>query len=265
MQHIARKRFGQHFLHDRNIIAEIIDAIEIQTTDFVVEIGPGLGALTEPLLKKLLHLHVIELDRDLAALLRERHTPARLTVHEQDALKFDLATLGNNIRLVGNLPYNISTPLLFHFAQFLAQLRDGHFMLQLEVVERMVAAPSSPSYGRLSVMLQLDFDMELLLHIPPEAFTPPPKVESAIVRMLPIRDKRHGLVDRVLFEKVVARAFTQRRKTLRNSLSAFLAPEDFRKLEIDSILRAENLSVQDYIKITNCLALRGNASAALGA
>ena len=262
MQHIARKRFGQHFLHDRHVIAEIIAAIEIQTTDLVVEIGPGLGALTEPLLKKLPHLHVIELDRDLAAYLRERHAPPRLTVHEQDALKFDLTTLGNDIRLVGNLPYNISTPLLFHFAHFLEQLRDGHFMLQLEVVERMVAAPGSSSYGRLSVMLQVDFDMDLLLHIPPDAFTPPPKVDSAIVRMLPIRDKRYGLVDRALFEKVVARAFTQRRKTLRNSLSAFLTPQDFRTLEIDSILRAENLGVEDYVKITNYLALRGNGSVA---
>ena len=264
MRHIPRKRFGQHFLHDRQVIADIIVAIEIQASDLVVEIGPGLGALTEPLLKRLPHLHVIELDRDLAARLRECHAPGRLSVHEHDALKFDLRTLGNDIRLVGNLPYNISTPLLFHFAQFLEHLRDGHFMLQQEVVERMIAAPSTPSYGRLSVMLQLDFEMQQLLHIPPEAFTPPPKVESAIVRMVPIRDGRFRVSDRKVFEQVVARAFTQRRKTLRNSLSAFLSGDDFLSLNLNPMLRAENLAVADYINIANHGALRGISRAAPG-
>ena len=258
MQHIPRKRFGQHFLHERGVIAKIIDALALHADDRVVEIGPGLGALTDHLSPRLNHLHVVELDRDLAAWLRERYSREQLTVHEGDALAFDFASLGDNIRLVGNLPYNISTPLLFHFAAFRDRLRDGHFMLQREVVERMAASPSTPAYGRLSVMLQLDFEMELLFRIAPGAFNPPPKVESAIVRMTPLVKRPFELQDRELFGQIVSRAFTQRRKTLRNSLRTFLSPADFASIAIDPMARAENLAVADYANISNYVARRGN-------
>jgi 16S rRNA (adenine1518-N6/adenine1519-N6)-dimethyltransferase len=263
LQHIPRKRFGQHFLHERGVIDKIMDALELRDDDLVVEIGPGLGALTEPLSRQLKHLHVVELDRDLAARLRERYAAQAVTVHEGDALEFDFAPLGSSLRLVGNLPYNISTPLLFHFAAFRDQLRDGHFMLQREVVERMAAAPSSPEYGRLSVMLQLDFEMQSLFRIAPGAFTPPPKVESAIVRMTPLSRQAFELNDRELFGKIVSRAFTQRRKTLRNSLRDFLTLGDFETIDIDPMARAENLGVADYAKISNHISLRGNTHAAV--
>ena len=265
MQHIPRKRFGQHFLHERGVITRIVDELDLHANDLVVEIGPGLGALTDYLLPKLDHLHVVELDRDLAKLLRERYPAEKLTVHEGDALEFDFSRLGKPIRLVGNLPYNISTPLLFHFAKFCDLLHDGHFMLQREVVDRMVAAPSTAAYGRLSVSLQLDFEMESLFRIGPGAFTPPPKVESAIVRIIPLRVKPFDLRDRDLFAAIVNRAFTQRRKTLRNSLKDYLSPEDFAGVDIDPMARAENLSVTDYARISSWIALRGNTRAGLQA
>ena len=232
----------------------IIDEIDLRADDHVVEIGPGLGALTDFLLPKLNHLDVVEIDRDLAKLLRERYPPEKLTVHEGDALEFDFSKIGEPIRLVGNLPYNISTPLLFHVAKFREQLRDGHFMLQREVVDRMVAAPSTPAYGRLSVSLQLDFEMESLFCIGPGAFTPPPKVESAIVRLTPLPENRFELRDRELFSAVVSRAFTQRRKTLRNSLRDYLSPDDFVTIDIDPMARAENLGVAEYVRIANLVA-----------
>ena len=265
MQHIPRKRFGQHFLHERGVITRIVDELDLHANDLVVEIGPGLGALTDYLLPKLDHLHVVELDRDLAKLLRERYPAEKLTVHEGDALEFDFSRLGKPIRLVGNLPYNISTPLLFHFAKFCDLLHDGHFMLQREVVDRMVAAPSTAAYGRLSVSLQLDFEMESLFRIGPGAFTPQPKVESAIVRIIPLRVKPFDLRDRDLFAAIVNRAFTQRRKTLRNSLKDYLSPEDFAGVDIDPMARAENLSVTDYARISSWIALRGNTRADLQA
>ena len=265
MQHIPRKRFGQHFLHERGVITRIVDELDLQTNDLVVEIGPGLGALTDYLLPKLDHLHVVELDRDLAKLLRERYAADKLTVHEGDALEFDFAQFGQALRLVGNLPYNISTPLLFHFAKFRGLLRDGHFMLQREVVDRMVAAPSSAAYGRLSVSLQLDFEMKSLFRIGPGAFTPAPKVESAIVRLIPLRVKPFDLLDRDLFAAIVSRAFTQRRKTLRNSLRDYLSPEDFAVVDIDPMARAENLGVADYVRISNMVALRASTRADLQA
>ena len=265
MHHIPRKRFGQHFLHERGVITRIVDELELQADDRVVEIGPGLGALTDFLLPKLDHLHVVEVDRDLAKLLRERYAADKLTVHEADALEFDFGQFGASIRLVGNLPYNISTPLLFHFAKFRELLRDGHFMLQREVVERMVAAPSSPAYGRLSVSLQLDFAMKSLFRIGPGAFTPPPKVESAIVRLNPLPENSFDLRDRDLFAAIVSRAFTQRRKTLRNSLRDYFSTEDFSSVAIDPMARAENLSVADYVRISNYVALRASTRADLQA
>jgi len=190
MKHIPRKRFGQHFLTDQAVIADIVAAIRPQAEDAMVEIGPGLEALTGPLVAVLRQLHVIEIDRDIVARLRQAYPPERLSVHAGDVLEFDFSQLPRDLRVVGNLPYNISTPLLFHLARYAERIRDMHFMLQKEVVERMVAAPGGGDYGRLSVMLQYRFDMELLLEVAPEAFTPPPRVESAVVRSLRPRVRR---------------------------------------------------------------------------
>lgn len=251
MKHIPRKRFGQHFLTDRQVIADIISVIAPQADDLIVEIGPGLGAITKPLLQTVRHLHVVELDRDIVARLHRDYEPARLTIHSCDALKFDFGSLGSPLRVVGNLPYNISTPLLFHLAGFAAQIEDMHFMLQLEVVERMVAEPSTPAYGRLSVMLQYFFIMENLLHVPPQAFSPPPKVESAVVRMLPWRDRPFAASSVQTLAAVVTAAFAMRRKTLRNTLHAYLGGADFEQLAIDPGLRAENLGLADFVRIAN--------------
>ena len=201
MRHIPRKRFGQNFLVDEAAIAAIVAAIAPQPRDRLVEIGPGLGALTRPLSGRLEHLHAIEIDRDIIARLRAELPAARVTLHEGDALRFDFSALGPRLRVVGNLPYNISTPLLFHLAQHAAAIFDIHVMLQKEVVERMVAAPSTAEYGRLSVMLQYRFEMEKLLDVPPAAFRPAPKVESAVVRMTPFARLPHPARDEALFGK----------------------------------------------------------------
>ena len=247
--HQARKRFGQNFLHDRHVIERIVAAIRPQATDTVVEIGPGLAALTRPLLERLPHLQVVELDRDLAARLRAEFPPERLTVHEGDALKFDFGALGPDLRIVGNLPYNISSPLLFHLADFAAQIRDMHFMLQKEVVWRMAAAPDTPDYGRLSVMLQAQFRVEKLFIVPPGAFTPAPKVDSAIVRLTPLPANQVAWRDRERFATVVAQAFAMRRKTLRNNLKGLIAAEAMETLGIDPGRRAETLSVADFARL----------------
>ncbi|MFN7086612.1 MAG: 16S rRNA (adenine(1518)-N(6)/adenine(1519)-N(6))-dimethyltransferase RsmA [Burkholderiales bacterium] len=249
MRHIPRKRFGQNFLVDDAVIAAIVSAVNPQPTDLMIEIGPGWGALTRPLVARLHHLHVVEIDRDIVARLKQDFPPERLTIHEGDALKFDFAALGPGLRVVGNLPYNISTPLLFHLAQSARRLRDIHVMLQKEVVERMVARPSSSAYGRLSVMLQYRFEMEKILEVPAQAFRPAPKVESAVVRLLP----RTPAVpcDEALFAKLVASAFAQRRKTLRNALKNHLAAEDFAALGLDAGIRAENLAVADFARMAN--------------
>lgn len=251
--HLPRKRFGQHFLTDQNIVAKIIAAINPLSKDLMVEIGPGLGALTWPLLETLPRLHVVEIDRDIVQKLRQEFPTERLTVHSADALRFDFASLGKNLRIVGNLPYNISTPLLFHLCEFASAVKDLRFMLQKEVVERMVAKPSTPEYGRLSVMLQYRFQMEKLFTVPAGAFRPAPKVESAFVRMQPIAHPKPQAKDEKLFSQVVAAAFSQRRKMLRNTLKAHLAAEDLIKLGIDPGHRAENLSVADFVKIANSL------------
>lgn len=255
--HKAKKKFGQNFLVDENIIADIVAAIRPEADDNLVEIGPGLGALTRPLLKKLKRLHVVEIDRDIIARLEhdypQRQPDTRLIVHAGDALEFDFATLGTPLRIVGNLPYNISSPLLFHFAAYAARIADMHFMLQNEVVERMVAEPSSAAYGRLSVMLQYRFYMEKLLDVPPESFRPAPKVDSAIVRMIPLPPADIRVKNEVLFAQIVAAAFGQRRKTLRNTLRSFLNEAEFERLGIDPQLRAENLSVDEFAKIAEYL------------
>ncbi|MGA8147123.1 MAG: 16S rRNA (adenine(1518)-N(6)/adenine(1519)-N(6))-dimethyltransferase RsmA [Gallionellaceae bacterium] len=251
--HKARKRFGQNFLVDERVIADIIRAIRPEPADNMVEIGPGLGALTRPLLQKLNHLHVVEIDRDIIARLESDYPKDKLVIHAGDALKFDFATLPAPLRIVGNLPYNISSPLLFHVAAYAERITDMHFMLQNEVVERMVATPSTPEYGRLSVMLQYRFHMEKLLDVPPESFRPSPKVDSAIVRLIPLPGSEMGVRDGKLFAEVVAAAFGQRRKTLRNTLRSYLHEADFEKLGIDAQLRAENLDVIEFVRIANYL------------
>ena len=256
MNHKAKKQFGQNFLVDQNIIADIVRAIRPEPDDNMVEIGPGLGALTRPLLKQLNKLHVVEIDRDIIARLKTDYPQDRIVIHEGDALKFDFATLGTPLRIVGNLPYNISSPLLFHFAGYADRITDMHFMLQNEVVERMVAEPSTPAYGRLSVMLQYRFYMEKLLDVPPQSFRPAPKVDSAIVRMIPVPADKIAVKDEALFAKVVLAAFGQRRKTLRNTLKGHLNEADFELLGIDAQLRAENLGVAEFTRIANHLSGR---------
>ncbi|MFM2397830.1 MAG: hypothetical protein RLZZ144_1080 [Pseudomonadota bacterium] len=257
--HKAKKMFGQNFLVDQRIIADIVQIIRPETADTMVEIGPGLGALTRPLLERLNQLHVVEIDRDIIARLKTDYPQHKIVIHEGDALKFDLASLPAPLRIVGNLPYNISSPLLFHFSAYADRIIDMHFMLQNEVVERMVAEPSTPEYGRLSVMLQYRFSMEKLLDVPPESFRPAPKVDSAIVRMIPLPPEQIQIKDAQLFSQIVASAFGQRRKTLRNTLKAFLSEVEFENLGIDSQKRAENLSHLDFGKITSWVLARNKS------
>lgn len=259
MRHIPKKRFGQNFLSDNAIVASCIAAIRPHTDDLMVEIGPGLGALTQPLLPRLKHLHVVELDRDIVSWMQSHYPPDSITICNVDALRFDFSALaqtapGHKLRVVGNLPYNISTPILFHLLDHLPAIGDMHFMLQKEVVERMVAAPSSAAYGRLSVMLQYRLQMEYLFTVAPEAFEPPPKVESAFVRAVPHVVLPYPARDEKLFAQVVMNAFGQRRKTLRNTLKGLLDDAGFAALGINPQLRAENLSVAEFVAIANHLA-----------
>jgi len=253
MKHIAKKRFGQNFLTDQGVINSLVEAISPKADDLMVEIGPGLGALTKPLLQKLNMLHVVEVDRDIIAWMQKEYARNSITIHNSDALKFDFGSLGENLRVVGNLPYNISTPILFHLLDNVKHITDMHFMLQKEVVERMVAAPSTPAYGRLSVMLQYRLQMEYLFTVPPEAFDPAPKVESAFVRCVPHVKLPYVANDEALFAKVVTAAFGQRRKTLRNTLKGLLDDAGFTALNIDSQQRAENLGVAEFVAIANYL------------
>lgn len=252
MKHIPRKRFGQHFLVDQGVIHAIVNAIAPKPDDVLVEIGPGLGAITKPLLERIPHLHVVELDRDIIARLKKEYPTERLGIHEGDALKFDFGVIAREakpppqIRICGNLPYNISSPLMFHLMDYAEHISDMTFMLQKEVVDRMVAAPSTPDYGRLSVMLQRRFHMESLFDVPPDAFDPPPKVDSAIVRMIPKQPGEYPELDEARFAEIVVTAFSQRRKTLRNTLGKLFDDDAFKSAGIDSGLRAENLSVSDF-------------------
>jgi 16S rRNA (adenine1518-N6/adenine1519-N6)-dimethyltransferase len=254
MKHVPKKRFGQNFLSDSGVINSLVAAIHPQPDDLMVAIGPGLGALTQPLLQKLNHLHVVELDRDIISWMEKQYVQNAITIHNSDALKFDFSALGPQLRVVGNLPYNISTPILFHLLDNVENIVDMHFMLQKEVVERMVAAPSTSEYGRLSVMLQYRLHMEYLFTVPPEAFEPAPKVESAFVRGVPHAVLPYPAKDENLFARIVSSAFGQRRKTLRNTLKGILDDAGFVQLEIDSQLRAENLSVAQFVAIANHLA-----------
>ncbi|HEX4858407.1 MAG TPA: 16S rRNA (adenine(1518)-N(6)/adenine(1519)-N(6))-dimethyltransferase RsmA [Usitatibacteraceae bacterium] len=252
----AKKRFGQHFLTDRHIIERIVRVIAPKRGEVLVEIGPGPGALTAPLLERLDCLHAIEIDRDLARALRERFG-ARLVLQETDVLEFDFASLGARFRAVGNLPYNISTPFLFHLAAFAEHLVDATFMLQKEVVERMAAAPGGKDYGRLSVMLQYRFAIETLFDVPPESFTPPPKVDSAIVRLVPLPESRPRACDEVRFAALVSAGFGQRRKTLANALKPILSAERIRAAGIDPQRRAETLSVAEFIALSDASTTAG--------
>ena len=251
--HVARKRFGQNFLVDRGIISAIVSTIHPQRGDIVVEIGPGLGAITTPLLDRLDHLHVVEIDRDLITRLRKEYLPERMTIHEGDALAFDFASIGKDLRLVGNLPYNISTPLLFHLAEYVGIVRDMHFMLQKEVVERMVAVPGESDFSRISVMLQYRFHLEWLIDVPPESFDPPPKVQSAVVRLIPKDVTELKAKSQEKLSRVVQTAFSQRRKMLRNTLKGVLSDAAFAELSIDPTRRAEDIPVDDYVRIANYL------------
>lgn len=251
--HIARRRFGQNFLVDRGIIGAIVGAIDPKPTDTLVEIGPGLGALTSPLLERLNRLHVVEIDRDLIARLKKQYSPERLSITEGDALACDFSAFGPQMRLVGNLPYNISTPLLFHLATFAPLVRDMHFMLQKEVIERMVAVPGDSAFGRLSVMLQYRFHLEWLLDVPPESFDPAPKVQSAVVRLIPKAEGELLARSVETLSRVVQAAFSQRRKMLRNTLKGILDDAGFAALGLAPTARAEDIAVEDYVRLANFL------------
>ena len=254
-QHIARRRFGQNFLADPHYIARIVTAIDPRPGDNIVEIGPGLGALTRSLIDACGHLTAIEIDRDLAARLTTEYTVDRLTLHTTDALDFDFALLGKELRVIGNLPYNISTPMLFHLAGFAAIVRDITVMLQKEVVQRMAAAPDTAEYGRLSVMLQARFAVERLFIVPAGAFRPAPTVESALARLRPLGNARPHIADETLFAQIVTAAFGQRRKTLRNALKHFASETVLEQQGIAPGARGETLAVADYVRLANALSL----------
>ena len=253
--HRPRKRFGQHFLADASVVDSIVDAIAPRPGDTLVEIGPGQGALTAPLIRSGAAIHGVEFDRDLAAALRERwREAANFVLHEADALRFDVRTLGTDLRIAGNLPYNISTPLLFHLLEAVDRIRDMHFMLQKEVVDRMAAEPGSKRYGRLTVMLGCAAEVEQLFEVPPGAFSPPPKVVSSVVRITPRGDARLPVRDAATLQRIVSAGFSQRRKTLRNALRQEARPEVLEACGIDPGARAETVPVAGWVALANRLA-----------
>ena len=254
--HRARKRFGQHFLHDQHVIERILQSIDPQPGDRLIEIGPGQGALTWPLLQRCDQLTAIELDRDLIPLLeRDSLRFGKLQLINADVLEFDFTSLDSDagIRLVGNLPYNISTPLLFHLLDSLAGIRDMHFMVQKEVAQRIVAKPGNGAYGRLSVMLQYQCECQYLFEVAPASFRPPPKVDSAIIRVLPRARPEHDIGSYVNFSAIVHQAFSQRRKTLSNSLRKTMSREQIIACDIDPGLRAENLSLGEFARLSRSI------------
>jgi len=253
--HRARKRFGQHFLADPGVIDGIIRAVNATKDDIVVEIGPGQGAITTALAASAGHLHAVELDRDLVRRLRHQYdSNPTVTIHEADALAFDFSTLGNRLRIVGNLPYNISTPLLFHLLKYRDRIIDMHFMLQKEVVDRMAAGPGSKTYGRLGIMLGCHLHIESLFDVDKSAFEPPPEVTSAVVRLDPLPPGSYDIADERLLSTIVTHAFMKRRKTIRNSLKDHAEAADFSAVGIDSGLRPEQISIQEYVELSNHLA-----------
>lgn len=252
-EHKARKRFGQNFLQDTRIINDIVNAVRPQPGDAVIEIGPGLAAITEPLAKKLDKLHVVEIDRDIVGRLKTLPFAGKLVIHEGDVLQFDFNSVAGKKKIVGNLPYNISTPLLFRLSDVADDVADMHFMLQKEVVERMTARPKTNDYGRLSVMLQYFFEMETLIDVPPESFDPAPKVDSAVVRMIPAKHRIGEAQDFDHFAKLVKQAFAQRRKTIRNNLKGMAADEDLQAVGINPQDRAEHIAPELYVELSNYL------------
>jgi 16S rRNA (adenine1518-N6/adenine1519-N6)-dimethyltransferase len=252
--HVARKRFGQNFLVDPHYVARIVDAVAPRRGDNIVEIGPGLAALTRSLVERAGHITAVEIDRDLAARLADEIPADELTLVVADALTVDFARLGSSLRIVGNLPYNISSPLLFHLAAFDATIVDVHVMLQREVVARMTAAPGTPDYGRLTVMLQVRFAITRLFTVPAGAFRPQPQVESAVARLLPLHESKPAISDTAVFERIVAASFGQRRKTLRNALRDVCDERVLREAGIDPAARGETLAVDDFVRLANAAA-----------
>ena len=262
--HRARKRFGQNFLHDQNVIQRIVSSLKAKAGDRIVEIGPGLGALTQPLIDAVGKIDVIEIDRDLVARLQQHYPPEVMTIHSHDALKFNFRTLvtaDEKLRIIGNLPYNISTPLLFHLMEQLDVVQDIHCMLQKEVVERMAAQPGDGAYGRLSIMLQYHCEVVKLFNVGPGAFNPAPKVDSAVVRLIPHTTKTVQINNEKLFGKIVNQAFSQRRKTLRNCLKTFLNAEQIAACGIDPVARPEELSLADFARLSNTIIEKQDPSA----
>jgi len=254
MNHRARKRFGQHFLTAPEIIEQIVSAIEPQSGDVIVEIGPGRAAITDPLSILSPALHAIELDRDLVGQLERRfNSRDNVHIHEADALSFDYASLGDRIRLVGNLPYNISTPLLFHLVAFRDVIVDMHFMLQKEVVDRICATPGNKNFGRLTIMLGCRMEAVSLFDVPPGAFSPPPRVLSSVVRMRPLPAGTYDARDDERLEAIVKLAFSRRRKTLRNALNGMAEPQDLDAIGLDAGLRPEQVSIDDWVALANHL------------
>lgn len=253
--HIPRKRFGQHFLCDPGVIQRIVSVIDPQKTDHIVEIGPGLGALTTQIFPLVHKLNVVELDRDIIPHLNQLcRTTTNLTIHQADALSFNFAALTalpRSLRIIGNLPYNISTPLLFHLLDQLKIIKDMHFMLQKEVVDRLAAQPGDPMYGRLSIMVQYHCQVVALFVVTPDAFDPPPQVRSAVARLLPYPEPPFNANDFLIFTQVVRQAFSQRRKILRNCLKGLVSEQQLTALDIDVYQRPEELSVSDYVRISN--------------
>lgn len=255
--HQARKRFGQNFLTDQAIIQRLVRSIAPKPDDLMVEIGPGQGALTRPLMDAVDHLHAVELDRDLIALLQRTLSERRLTIHQADALRFDFSTLSSgprSLRVVGNLPYNISTPLMFHLIEQISEVRDMHFMLQKEMVDRLVAVPGTSDWGRLSVMIQYHCRTDFLFPVPPGAFSPPPRVDSAIVRLTPHDQLPAPVTDYALFSELVNQVFTQRRKAVRNGLKRYLTAAEINAAGVDPGLRPDCLSLADFATLANTVA-----------
>lgn len=249
----TKKRFGQHFLNDFSVIEKLVYEINPKPDDLMVEIGPGLGALTLPLLEKLNHLNVVEIDRDVISRLKQKKE-TKLSIHGVDALKFNFETLLSDhkpLRVVGNLPYNISTPLIFHLLDFKSHIQDMHFMLQNEVVKRLTAETNTKTYGRLSVMVQYHCKTDYLFFVGPESFDPPPKVDSAIVKLTPWKDKTDTAKNEKHLSEIVAMAFSMRRKTLRNNLKKVLTVEQIESANIDPSKRAENLNISEFVKLSN--------------
>ena len=251
--HRPRKRFGQHFLADPGVVDAILASIHPAASDTIVEIGPGEGALTGGLAKHAGKLHLLELDRDLVTALRHRYRDTAVEVHSGDALRFDFGALGHKLRIVGNLPYNISTPLLFHLLGYREHIRDMHFMLQKEVVDRITASPGSKAYGRLGIMLGCHLRAEALFDVPPVAFEPPPRVMSSVVRLDPLPPDHYRIDDESALSALVARAFSQRRKAIRNSLKDTADADDLAAVGIDPGARPEQIAVADFIALSNHL------------